>query len=332
MDGICTLANDRVYDQLVALLNSIEVTLGTDFPICVYPYDTNVSKISAEIARRSNVQLYQDLDSIERWDNYVKKIWDAHPTAQTHWQKLGFTPYHRIGTHRRFCAFDAPFDRFLYIDADTLLLNSIEPIFSKLDDYDWVVHDFQHTDLTHVYDVNALKLTQVFPEERLRSDIFCSGFYTSKKDVFDQDRLEWFLENLKNGEAEILYPMAPDQTVLNYMVMRSNLSIYNFALQSSPKERTGCCVTSSHFEERDGLLYDHGNRLTYLHYIGLPSKLFSQICMGDNITFPYRDLFLYYRFLYEPERYPKFRTQPKPYDQKPNLIQRTLSRFKLLEI
>ena len=25
MDGICTLANDRVYDQLVALLNSIEV-------------------------------------------------------------------------------------------------------------------------------------------------------------------------------------------------------------------------------------------------------------------------------------------------------------------
>jgi hypothetical protein len=332
MDGICTLANDRVYDQLVALLNSIEVTLGTDFPICVYPYDTNVSKISAEIARRSNVQLYQDLDSIERWDNYIKKIWDAHPTAQTHWQKLGFTPYHRIGTHRRFCAFDAPFDRFLYIDADTLLLNSIEPIFSKLDDYDWVVHDFQHTDLTHVYDVNALKLTQVFPEERLRSDIFCSGFYASKKDVFDQDRLEWFLENLKNGEAEILYPMAPDQTVLNYMVMRSNLSIYNFALQSSPKERTGCCVTSSHFEERDGLLYDHGNRLTYLHYIGLPSKLFSQICMGDNITFPYRDLFLYYRFLYEPERYPKFRTQPKPYDQKPNLIQRTLSRFKLLEI
>ncbi len=31
MDGICTLANDRVYDQLVAILNSIEVNCETDF-------------------------------------------------------------------------------------------------------------------------------------------------------------------------------------------------------------------------------------------------------------------------------------------------------------
>ncbi len=30
MDGICTLANDRVYDQLVALLNSIEVNGGKE--------------------------------------------------------------------------------------------------------------------------------------------------------------------------------------------------------------------------------------------------------------------------------------------------------------
>lgn len=332
MDGICTLANDRVYDQLVALLNSIEVTLGTDFPICVYPYDANISRITAEIARRPNVQLYEDTASIERWDAYAKQIWDMHPMAQAHWKKLGLSQYHRIETHRRLCAFEAPFDRFLYLDADTLVLNSIEPIFSKLDEYDWVVHDFQHTDLTHVYDSNSHRLTEVFSAERLKSEIFCSGFFASKKNIFDLDRLNWLLENLRSGEAEILYPMAPDQTVLNYMVMRSNLKSYNFALQSSPKERTGCCVTSSHFEERDALLYDHGNRLTYLHYIGLPSKLFSQVCAGENVIFPYRDLFLYYRFLYEPERYPKFKTQPKPYDQKPNLIQRTLSRLKLLEI
>jgi len=39
INGICTLANDQVFNQLVALLNSIEVMLGKDFPVCVYPYD-----------------------------------------------------------------------------------------------------------------------------------------------------------------------------------------------------------------------------------------------------------------------------------------------------
>ncbi len=42
MDGICTLANDRVYDQLIALLNSIEVNGGKALPVCVYPYDDNI--------------------------------------------------------------------------------------------------------------------------------------------------------------------------------------------------------------------------------------------------------------------------------------------------
>ena len=35
--GIYTLANDRVFDQLVALLNSIEVNISPDIPVCVIP-------------------------------------------------------------------------------------------------------------------------------------------------------------------------------------------------------------------------------------------------------------------------------------------------------
>jgi hypothetical protein len=55
MNGICTLANDVVFDQLVALLNSIEAVLGAETPVCVYPFDERTQKIAADIANRPNV-------------------------------------------------------------------------------------------------------------------------------------------------------------------------------------------------------------------------------------------------------------------------------------
>jgi len=293
MDGICTLANDRIYDQLIALLNSIEVNGGKDLPVCVYPY------------------------VIDLWDNFAKSAWEPHPTAKERWLKAGSKGYHRFGTHRRYCAFDGPFDRFIYMDGDTLLMSPLDRVFAQLDNYDCVVYDFQHKDITHVYEVTSPKLLEIFSQERLNQEIFCSGFYGSKKGLFDEERRNWLIEQLRAGEAEILYPMAPDQTIVNYMMMRSNFSIYNLALQLPKEERTGCCVTSPHFQALDNILYDKGKRLTYLHYIGLSSSLFTRLCSGENLDFPYRDIFLHYRYLYEPSQRPIFTDSPKPY-QTPN--------------
>lgn len=313
MDGICTLANDRIYDQLVALLNSIEVNGGKALPVCVYPYDDNIERIRAEIAQRPNVELFDNQEIIERWDNFAKSAWEPHPTAKERWLKAGSRGYHRFGTHRRYCAFDGPFDRFIYMDGDTLLMSPLDRVFAQLDNYDCVVYDFQHKDITHVYEVTSPKLLEIFPQERLNQEIFCSGFYGSKKGLFDGERRNWLIEQLRAGEAEIVYPMAVDQPLLNYMMMRSNFSIYNLALQLPKEERTGCCVTSPHFQALDNILYDHDKRLTYLHYIGLSSSLFTRLCSGENLDFPYRDIFLHYRYLYEPSQRPVFTDSPKPY-------------------
>ena len=313
MDGICTLANDRIYDQLVALLNSIEVNGGKDLPVCVYPYDDNTERIKAEIAQRPNVQLFDEREVIDLWDNFAKSAWEPHPTAKERWLKAGSKGYHRFGTHRRYCAFDGPFDRFIYMDGDTLLMSPLDRVFAQLDNYDCVVYDFQHKDITHVYEVTSPKLLEIFPQERLNQEIFCSGFYASKKGLFDGERRNWLIEQLRAGEAEIVYPMAVDQPLLNYMMMRSNFSIYNLALQLPKEERTGCCVTSPHFQALDNILYDRGKRLTYIHYIGLSSSLFTRLCSGENLDFPYRDIFLHYRYLYEPSQRPVFTDTLKPY-------------------
>ncbi len=321
MDGICTLGNDYVFDQLVALLNSIDVILGKEIPVCIYPFDEQTQRITDEIAKRPNVFLYDNQESINRWDKFML---EASPAS------INRNKYRIYGGHRRFCAFDGPFDRFVYLDADTLVMNSLDFVFQKLNEYNCVVYDFQFKYLDKVYNVNSDKLLQVFEENRLKTEIFCSGFYASKKGLFDKSKLEQLLSYLRAGEREILYPTG-DQPVLNYMFMRSGIPVYNFAHHLPNNQITGCSVTSKHFEEQNRILYDKGTRLTYLHYIGIPPNVNQAVCAGENIEFPYRDLFLYYRYLHEPEKCPVFKNPPKRYDAPPpGLLTKALQKLKLI--
>lgn len=329
MNGICTLANDIVFDQVVALLNSIEAIYDNKMPVCIYPYDDRIDKLRDEIAHRPQVQLYDDSVSMKRWDDFAKAVWDTHPTAKERWQKAGSDGYHRFGTHRRYCAFDGPFERFIYMDADTILMSPLDSIFARLEDDDFIVYDFQHKDPTHVYEVDSPKLNQVFSAKRIKDEIFCSGFFASKKDLFTEEKRNWLLEKLKEGESEIIYPMAVDQPLLNYMTMRCDVKMNNLAF-TLPKEKiTGCCVTSSHFENKNNILYDKGNQLTYIHYIGISSQVFRKVCEGENIDFPYRDIFLHYRYYHNPEKSPQFNQKAVYYQQKPNLKEKILKKLGL---
>ncbi|MEA5506583.1 glycosyltransferase [Halotia wernerae UHCC 0503] len=321
MNGICTLGNDYVFDQLVALLNSIDAILGAETPVCIYPFDEQMQRISEEISHRPNVFIYDNQDVINRWDQFML---EASPAS------MNRDKYRIYGGHRRFCAFDDPFDNFIYMDADTLVMNSLDFIFEKLNEYDCVVYDFQFKHPDKVYNVNSSKLFQIFDEERIQKEIFCSGFYASKKGIFTEDKIAKLSSYLKAGEQEILYPTG-DQPVLNYMFMRSGIQVYNLAHHLPSNKTTGCSVTSSHFEEKDKVLYDQDNRLTYIHYIGIPPRVNQAVCTGENIDFPYRDLFLHYRYLHEPQKRPIFKNPAKPYNAPtPNLLTRTLKKLNFI--
>lgn len=308
--GIYTLANDVVYDQLIALLNSIESNVSPDFPVCVIPYDARLTKVSEEIKRRpNNVTLFDDSEALERWEKFAADIWRYHPTAYDVWNLRGVSGVNRMGMHRRFCAFDGPFERYMYLDADTLVLGDINPIFEPLDDVDWVVYDFQYKDPTHVFNVHSPQLSQVFSEEQL-AKIFCAGMYAAKRGVFSQDQLNWLLEQLKT-EADVLYINGPDQAIVNYMVLKLGLDIRNLSKWLPADQVTGCCATSPHFEVQEDYLVDRGKRLTYLHYIGISSRFFTRLCAGENLDFAYRDTFLHYRYLHSPEQCPVFQGKPK---------------------
>jgi len=330
-NGIYTLANDRVYHQLVALLNSIEVNVGKEIPVCVIAYDDNLELVRAEIAKRENVTLLDNPDLFARWEDFSYQVWKTHPNALKIWQEKGIKGVNRIGMNRRYCAFDpeAPFEKFAYFDADVLILNSLDLIFNTLDQEDFLVYDFQYKDPSHIYNINSPKLLEVFPKNRLESEIFCAGFYAGKRGLFTSEKLQQIVEHLAEGEAEILYMSAPNQSVLNYMIMRSNIPVYNVSLNLPKSQTTGCAANSTHFELRDNVLYDRGNRLTYLHYIGVSTKLFNRLCDGENLECPYREIFLHYRYLHEPEKRPKFTSKPKPYNPPPSLVTKVLRKLGL---
>ena len=226
------------------------------------------------------------------------------------WKSRGIVGVGRMGMHRRFCCFDGPFDRFIYLDADILAMNNFDLLFDSLDQYDFVTYDFQYKDLSHVFAVDAPNLTDVFERDRLNTEIFCAGLFASKKRLFTDPMLSDLLANLQGGEAEILYYNGPDQSILNYMVMKSGVNAMNLARTLPAEARTGCCVTSPHFKEQDLVLFDQEQQLIYLHYIGVESRFFSRLCAGENILFPYRDLFLYYRYLKSSDRPPLLKALP----------------------
>lgn len=331
-DGIYTLANDVVYDQLVALLNSLEAN-SPQLPVCVIAYNDQLEKVRAEISSRPNVTLLNDPDLFTRWEDFSYQVWQTHPTALQTWKEMGVTTrFYRVGENHRYCAFDAaaPFDRFIYLDADTLVMQPLDFIFKALNDHDFAVYDFQFKDPGHIYNLNSAKLPQVFDQARLASEIFCSGCYAAKRGLFTPEQRDWLVSQLQQGEAEILYLGAPNQSVLNYLTMKSGLAVYNFALHLPADKRTGNSVTSPHFQFKDGLVYDRGVLLTYLHYIGVSSKLFQRLCAGENIGFPYRDVFLHYRYLKAPQESPQLTGKLEIPNAPPSLLTKALKKLKLM--
>ncbi|NEP19487.1 MAG: sugar transferase [Leptolyngbya sp. SIO4C1] len=329
-DGIYTLANDTVYDQLVALLNSLEQNAG-NLPVCVIAYDSRIERVKAEVERRDGVFLLDDPAIFKTWEDFSVEVWQTHPTALATWRDEGIpNQVYRLHSNRRYAAFDerSPFDRFIYLDADTVVFQPLDFVFEQLDTADFVTYDFQFKDPTHIFSLNSQGGTDVFGQAQL-AQIFCAGMYASKKGFFPAAQLSYLVEQLAAGDAAVLYMGAPNQSVLNYMVLKTGLDVCNLALALPSGTATGNAVTSPHFEASDHILYDKGSRLTYLHYIGVSAKVFRGLCAGENIDFPYRDIFLHYRYLHQPGQRPQLRGKPHYYKQGPTLKQRVFRKLGL---
>lgn len=326
-DGIYLLSNDVVIDQVIALINSIKANYSNDISICIIPYNDEIEKLRTIIPQFENVFIFEDQKSIQKWDHFIRdihQIFLAYPFQDK--------PKRRIETptmHRKYCAFDGLFERFIYIDTDTLVMKPLDHVFKALDTYDFVVHDFQRETDRQKKTVqsffNALK-ADYSSEEDLYLRFHCGGFWASHRKLFTEADLAFFLDEVKAGDAEAfraeirgeLIAQLLEQTMLNYMTIKKKVSLYNFTLNEGAEHSTGCNVTSKHFRQSENVLYDQNKRLTYLHYMGiknsrffrlsrlyekpipwkqLAAKLCDKLLNWEISNIPYGDLFVHYRFM-----------------------------------
>lgn len=307
--GIYILANDSVFDQLVALLNSIEVNVSPDIPVCVIPYDRRLERTTAELARRPQVFLFEDEATLERWDRFAARVWSAHPRAKRIEPRRGWYGGH---THRRFAAFEGCFDRFVSFDADTLAMKPLDDLVCKLDRYSFVFDDWEHRKPTPVaaLDIPLLESLGQFSEAEIRPKLHCGSFFGSHRDMFSPEDLE-DLERRLIQENEVRWINGQgwwdDAFLSNYLTLWRDRPMFNYTLSSDARDRTGNCAGADPFVNIGNVLYNEDGLkpIHRIHYMNFPSSAFARLCQGEAVNVPYRDVFLHYRFLKEPEQCPK---------------------------
>lgn len=117
--GVYFLANDKILELAIAFLNSFR-KFNPDIPLCLIPYDANFQKI-ASLSDRYNFSIYTDNEILNQCDIISTSFFD-----------------NINGNFRKLALWEGPFDEFIYIDSDTVVLKNVEFCFRYLSEYDFI--------------------------------------------------------------------------------------------------------------------------------------------------------------------------------------------------
>ena len=332
--GIYTLANDVVYDELVALLNSIEVNISPDIPVCIIPYDERLARVKQEVSSRHNVALFENQASIQRWEDFADQVWNSHPrSSQKKQTSIQWNKKNKL--MRKMSAFDGKFERFVFYDADSLAMSNLHKVLDKLDKYDFVFDDWEHAKPTAVaaFYLSVVEQKMSLPESEIRNKIHCSSFFGSKKGIFGVEELEKLKKRLiEDKEVEWINEFAwwCDADLFTYMTLRSDRPLFNFTLSTNGQDRTGNCANADLFVNIDNILYNQQGLkpIHRLHYMGYPSIEFTRLSQGEEVKIRHQDEFLHYRFLKHPEQRPKQLKPPSIAAKTNRFIQKAVNKLK----
>jgi len=272
--GIYIVANDKVLDNAIALLNSIRL-YDRDVPIILIPFNQDYHTVAETLSLLHQVQVFPDLKLVEKLTETIGEIFDRDFLALPN--KM-----------RKLSVWFGPLDEFLYIDTDIVVFEKIADTLQKLADVDFFNCDYHYLSegIRNVFS-DYVKENQLFTPEELQ-DVFNSGLWASRKGAITYDQL---IETLKECSQHREYfdfsQGTTDQPILNYLVLKRIAKRGN--LVKVPGGAPGSWGGSKHFKERDHVLYDGDRRLQYLHWAGTPIR------PGG----PYWNVWDYYRHLHE---------------------------------
>lgn len=274
--GIYIVANDKVGENAIALMNSIRY-YDPDVSVFLIPFNDNYQNIAATLNRQHNVQIFPDLDFLNQFTQTIAETFDRDFLALPN--KM-----------RKLVVWFGPLDEFLYIDTDIIVFEKIANVLDYLSEYDFICCDYHHAG-RGIQDIFSplVREQKIFTEEQL-NDVFNSGFWASKKAVISETQMYELLRDASQHREYFDFSrQVTDQPIINYIVLKTMPKRFN--LVKIPGGGAGSWAGSKHFREKDRVLYDGEKRLQYLHWAGTP--------MTPGA--PYRELWEYYRYLNEPK-------------------------------
>lgn len=200
--GVYFLANDAIFDIAVAFLNSFRLS-NPAIPLCLIPYGPDVDRLSA-LAATYNFTVFEGARALNRCDAIALKFFN--------WP---------CGQFRKLCAFDGPFDEFIYVDCDTVVLRDLTFAFQYLARFDIVFSHSGEPGLRPwvwkdtIYASGLLSAPQIAFSAN-------TGFFCSRKGVLSFERAQASL-----GQAQALAPhmelACAEQPFLNFLTVTSGL-------------------------------------------------------------------------------------------------------------
>ncbi|MEM1392923.1 MAG: Npun_R2821/Npun_R2822 family protein [Cyanobacteria bacterium P01_H01_bin.150] len=253
--GIYIIANDKVTDHAIALLNSIRLH-DKETPIVMIPYDDNYHKIADSLGKYYGVEVYEDLEFIDRLSNKL-------------YETFGGKFFARPNQFRKQACWFGHFDEFLYIDTDIVVFEKIIDNLNYLQNTDFICCDYQHLGgIRNVFSSTVLE-EKVFTQSEVK-DIFNGGFWGSKKNLIsEQDLYETFAECAKHPEYFDFSEKTSDQPIINYMLLKRIPNRFNIVNREG--KAPGNWGGTSHFLHEGHKLIDPtvNQPLQYLHWAGI---------------------------------------------------------------
>ena len=165
--GIYIVANDKVIESAIALLNSIRL-YNCQVPVFLIPFDDNYQQVAAALSSIHGVRLFPNLEFVEQFTREIGQTFDRNFLALPN--KM-----------RKLAAWFGPLDEFLYIDTDIIVFEDIADNLNKLSEVDFFCCDYHHLSekLRNVFSP-AVKQQNIFTDSQLQ-DVFNSGFWASRK-------------------------------------------------------------------------------------------------------------------------------------------------------
>ena len=126
--GAYFVANDAILDLAIAFLNSFRVH-NPSMPLCLIPFNDDVETLS-KLAGEYDFGVWSDPATLAWCDAVSQKFHDRS-----------------VGQYRKLAMWDGPFDEFIYIDTDTVVLTDLDFVFAHLADFGFIA---SHSNLPQI--------------------------------------------------------------------------------------------------------------------------------------------------------------------------------------